>query len=405
MIITKTNQPVKRGALLALLLVSVFVLNAQTKVSTLKFKTFNNLVFLKAKVNDSAEMTFILDTGASSCVLNESTSKKLGLKTVSGDKVDTGGGDVDAVYVKNAAIEITSDFTLKNLSLAVIDLSGLEKSIGEKIDGVIGYEAFQNAVVKIDYQNKLLTFFPKDKFVYRGKGEIIPFVIEDVFPFVEVKLTSINGIETQAKLMIDVGGASNAISLYTDFVNKNQLIKANSPTIPLTYGAINVGKSTGEVGRLKTLQIGKIVYQSPLVNFSQTTQGSETDTSYAGILNAPFLSKFTCFIDYQKKQLILEQNASYNTLLEFDMSGISLIASGENLDIYTVRQVLNNSSAAKADIRKGDIIEKINGKPSSAYRLSEIRKMFSSKRNSIITLQLRRADKFLVKKITLTKAV
>lgn len=391
--------------LLVLLLSSVFGLSAQTKVSTLKFQKINNLVFLKAKVNNSAELSFILDTGASSCVLNEAASKKLGLKTVSGDKVATGGGDVDAVYVKNAAIEITPDFVLKNLSLAVIDLSGLEKGVGEKIDGVIGYEAFQNAVVKIDYQNKLLSFFPNEKFVYSGKGEIIPFVIEEVFPFVEVKLTSKNGVETQAKLMIDVGGASNAISLYTDFVNKNQLIKANSPTIPLTYGAINVGKSTGEVGRLKQMRIGNLVYPLPLTNFSQTTQGSETDTSYAGILNAPFLSKFNCFIDYQRKQLILEKTANHNSPIEFDMSGISLIASGDNLDIYTVRQVLTNSPAAKQDIQKGDIIEKINGKSSSVYRLSEIRKLFSSKPNSIITLQLRRGDMMLVKKIALARMI
>ena len=401
----KINRPIKSIFLAVLFLLNFDVLSAQTKVSTLKFSTFNNLVFLKAKLNNSANLTFILDTGASGCVLSEKTSKNLGLKTESGEAVSTGGGDVDAVYVKNAAIQITPNFTLKKLSLAVIDLSGLEKSTGEKIDGIIGYEAFRQSVIKIDYQNKLLTFFPNDKFIYRGKGEIIPLVIEENLPFIEAKLTSKNGVETQAKLMIDIGGASNIMSLNTEFVNKNKLINANSPTIPLTYGAINVGKSSGEVGRLKEMQIGKIIHRLPLVNFSQTTQGDETDTSYAGILNAPFLSKFTCFVDYERKRIILEKNINYDSPIEFDMSGISLIASGDKLNIYTVRQVLNNSPAAKQDIQKGDIIEKINNKPSSLYRLSEIRKMFSTKSGLVIPLQIRRADKILVKKISLLRAI
>ena len=74
----KINRPIKSIFLAVLFLLSFDVLSAQTKVSTLKFSTFNNLVFLKAKLNNSANLTFILDTGASGCVLSEKTSKNLG---------------------------------------------------------------------------------------------------------------------------------------------------------------------------------------------------------------------------------------------------------------------------------------------------------------------------------------
>jgi hypothetical protein len=385
---------------LALLFIWSNSILAQQTESVTTFSTYNNLIFFKVKVNNSKVLNFLLDTGASGCVINEKTSNDLHLNVDTGRNVSTGGGDVEASYAKNVTATILPNARLDSLTLAVIDLSGLESSTGEHVDGIIGYEAFEKWIVKIDYQVKKIFFLNKKGFRYKGSGEIINLEIEDNLPYTNVLLKCKNDKPINAQLLVDNGGASNDLRLNTYFTEANNLLSLNKPTIPLTYGAINVGKATGEVGRMKELIIGKITYKDPLINFSTTKQGEETDTSYAGILNAPFLKNFTCIFDYSNHKLILEKYKNINRQ-EFDMSGISLIASGDKLNIYVVRQILSNSPANKAGIIKGDTIFKINNRNASTYRLSEIRKIFSSRPASTIVLSIKRANQIMTKKIIL----
>jgi hypothetical protein len=369
------------------------------------FKIYNNLIFLKASLNNSRPLSFLFDTGASGCVISEKIKKELNLHTDSGSAATTGGGDVEATYLKNATISLAPHIKLHNLLIATIDLSGLESGVGEHIDGIIGYEAFEKWGIKIDYQNKIISFFDASKFQYAGRGERIKLQIEDNLPYASVSLKSKNGSEVIAKLMVDIGGASNDIRLNTFITEKHKLTEINSPTLPLTYGAINSGKATGEAGRLQELRIGNIVYAAPLLNFSTTRQGEETDSTYDGIINAPFLRQFTCYFNYSKQEMILEKAVKLLKKVEFDMSGISLISSGSKLNIYTVRQVLAKSPAAEQGIEKGDVVEKINGKAASLYRLSDIRGILSSKVDKIIKLMIWRKGILLEKEIILKKLV
>jgi Aspartyl protease/PDZ domain len=386
---------------LALIFIWANSIFGQQPVSVTTFSTYYNLIFFKVKVNNSKVLNFLFDTGASGCVISEKTSNDLHLNVDTGSNVSTGGGDVEATYAKNVTAIILPNARLDSLTLAVIDLSGLESSTGEHIDGIIGYEAFEKWIVKIDYHVKKISFIYKKGFKYKGSGEIINLKIEDNLPYTYALLKCKNDKLINAKLLVDNGGASNDLRLNTYFTEANNLLSLNKPTLPLTYGAINVGKATGEVGRMKELIIGKIIYKNPLVNFSTTKQGEEMDTSYAGILNAPFLNNFTYIFDYANNKLILEKYKNTIGKQEFDMSGISLIASGKQLNVYTVRQVLNNSPASNAGILKGDTIFKINNRNATTYRLSEIRKLFSSKPTSMIVVSIKRADQIITKRFAL----
>jgi hypothetical protein len=399
------KKMIMRIVLLLLFILPGNVIQAQTGTVSLPFKTYNNLIFLKVSVNGSKNLHFLFDTGASGCVLNEKTSKMLGLKTSAGDAATTGGGDVEAAYAKNVILALTPVARLEKLTIAVIDLSGLESTVGEPIDGIVGYEAFEKWVVRIDYQAKLISLTPKEEWHYKGDGEMVRIKIQDNLPYTNVTLLTKSNDSITAKLLVDIGGASNDIRLNTFYVGKHRLTEINAPTLPLTYGAINAGKATGEIGRMKGLRVGTYFYPRPLVNFSTSSQGEETDTTNDGILNAPFLSHFTCIFDYSREYMILEKKPSISSETEFDMSGISLLASGNNLNVYTVRLVLNNSPASAEGILKGDVIVAINGAPASKYSLSEIRKMLSSKPGTIITLQVKRKTQVFIKKIALKKLV
>jgi carboxyl-terminal processing protease len=73
------------------------------------------------------------------------------------------------------------------------------------------------------------------------------------------------------------------------------------------------------------------------------------------------------------------------------MSGASLAAGGEGFKIIKVRSLIEDSPAAEAGLRVGDIVTAINGKPTSEMTLAQIRGMFRQSRRRYV-LNIRRNE-------------
>jgi C-terminal processing protease CtpA/Prc len=61
--------------------------------------------------------------------------------------------------------------------------------------------------------------------------------------------------------------------------------------------------------------------------------------------------------------------------MEFDMSGMSLAAQGEDYREYRVRMVIGGSPAAEAGVRAGDLLTAVDGKPTRGLSLGELRQL------------------------------
>ena len=70
--------------------------------------------------------------------------------------------------------------------------------------------------------------------------------------------------------------------------------------------------------------------------------------------------------------MYLEKASRYDDPFEYDMSGMTLNAIGEDLDSLTVIDLKEGSPAADAGFQKGDLILKINHRTLHNSRLSEI---------------------------------
>ena len=51
--------------------------------------------------------------------------------------------------------------------MAVIDLNRFEQHFGHPTDGMLGYPFLRNFVVKVDFEKKLLTLFPRTVYLSR----------------------------------------------------------------------------------------------------------------------------------------------------------------------------------------------------------------------------------------------
>jgi S1-C subfamily serine protease len=71
--------------------------------------------------------------------------------------------------------------------------------------------------------------------------------------------------------------------------------------------------------------------------------------------------------------MILERNEYFAEPFDIDMSGINLVADGNDLLVDDVEE---KSAAAAAGVEGGDILVAVNGRPVTDLTLDQIRRMF-----------------------------
>lgn len=116
---------------------------------------------LDAEINGKTG-SFILDTGASHTVIDESAAEKFRLKiskSVSKDAGGLGTAQLKTRKSKGNTISI-KDFSVNNKVIITVDLThvnnALEKSRSKKIDGVLGADLLKKHRALIDYAAKTL---------------------------------------------------------------------------------------------------------------------------------------------------------------------------------------------------------------------------------------------------------
>lgn len=337
---------------------------ASQSASRVPFERVGNFVYLRARVNDSAPLWFLLDTGATASYLDVDRAKALGLGQDNSIKsASLGFSDVKL---------LDQNFALQPLRFGIYN--------GHVVDGLLGYDFIGRFVIEIDYVNNTLSFHAPDSYKYGGSGQVIPLtLLEDdsggKVPLVNVKITH-QGRVVEGKFIADTAVRS-AVSFNTPFVDANKLLQPAQQTIqvPLGGGAM-VRESKQAIGRVPNIQLGRFTFKKPIAIFFQDKQGVLASPEFDGVIGNEILRRFKVIFDYSRQQMILEPSRSISDPQEYDMSGMLLIAEGTDFKIFKVRQIIENSPATAAGLQEGDIILAIDGKPASNLTLEQVRQMF-----------------------------
>ncbi|MBO0857565.1 MAG: aspartyl protease family protein [Chloracidobacterium sp.] len=235
----------------------------------------------------------------------------------------------------------------------------------------MGAEIFKRYIVGLDYDKNQLTLSDPDGYRYEGRGQSLPIELKGDRPFLKAKALIPGAAPIEGSFVLDLG-AQGAMSLQSSVVEKYHLLKANRKSIEhFVHGA--AGEAREMLVRADSLHIGNFTINNPIVALSTAAKGSTADSSYVGVIGAGILSRYRITILYSQKQLILEPTPACNEPFEVDMSGGSLIATGPDFKVFVIERIVANSAMFEAGLRAGDIITSIDGKPSEAYPLDEIR--------------------------------
>lgn len=329
------------------------------------FARVGNFIYLRARLNDSEPLWFLLDTGATASYFDSERAKTLSL-----DREDF----VKGVTLDFPGVKLPDQkFLPQRLGFGIYN--------GQAVDGLLGYDFIRRFVIEIDYLNNTVSLHEPNSYKYSGSGEIVPLdLLEDdsggKVPLVRVKITQPGRTSIEGKFIADTAVRSS-ISFNTPFVNANKLLQSARQTIrvPLGGGAM-VRESKQAIGRVPHLQLGRFILRRPLAIFFQDKEGIVASPEFDGVIGAEILRRFKVIFDYSRRQMILEPNRHLSDSEEYDMSGMLLIAEGTDFKTFKIKRTIENSPAIAAGLREGDIISAVDGKSVSNLTLEQLRRMF-----------------------------
>jgi hypothetical protein len=357
------------------------------------FDWVNRHIVVKASVNNSPPLSFVLDTGARDAMIKLDRAKQLGLRL--GREARFGGagaGIVKGAVVENATLTITGVPALSIPVKLALPLENLGSSLGLEIDGILGGEFTRDFVVEVDYERSRITLHDRSAFRYSGPGEAIPIGFNrDGHPVLKADVTPVGRSPVTGEFMLDTGSGA-ALILHSPFVSQHRLPSPGMKTVRAT-GLGAGGAVQGDIGRVAQLRIGGYTLDSPLTLFSQDKAGAFADPALAGNIGSQIIRRFKLFLDYSGSRVILEPTAELRAPFERAFSGVAIRAEGSDYRTYRIRQVVPDSPGADAGLQAGDVIETIDRKPASGLTLTNVLEMFE--RPASYELTVRRGEQLL----------
>jgi len=267
----------------------------------------------------------------------------------------------------------------------------LAARFGHDFDGIIGSDFIRQFVVEVDYQQRVLKLYDKDKFVYSGDGESVPVQLNGQgHPVLEGVVSPIDGEPISGRFVLDLG-SSGSLSLMSPVVSEHKLLANGLKTIKAIGVGGAGGQVTGQIGRVKSLQIGKYSIANPVALFSEDNVGAMATSSLVGNIGQLIASKFKVFLDYSHNRIILEPTATFAEPMDRAGTGFALTTEGKDHATVRITDVLENSPASEAGLQIDDIVLSVDGVPVSELKVSRMVEMFD--RPNSYKLMVKRGEK------------
>jgi hypothetical protein len=343
--------------------------------TTVPIELVAQLIFVRAAVNGSEPLSFILDTGAEVTVINRSRLDRFGLTAVGHIGGGAGGGNVDVGYVKGVSLALDG-VTLTDQIVTAIPLDDLEGPLGRPIDGVLGYDFISRFVVEIDYARARLTLRDPRAFPAPGAGEPVPITLQGGVPNISAGIELPGRPALSGTFIIDTG-CTCEVNLYAPFTRANRLIEALPKVLTPPHGASRgAGGTTDTVqGRIGALTFGRVRLRGPIASFARDTAGSMADPDAAGLIGGRVWRRFVVTLDYGRKTMWLDRNAELDKPEAAAGTGIVWGPAGPGGGAV-VRGLVDGAPGAEAGIAVGDKLVSVDGRPVAAIPRAELSAMF-----------------------------
>jgi hypothetical protein len=127
----------------------------RTQISFELVGPFSHLIIVPISVNGKGPFSFGLDTGGAHSTISTALAERLGLEEK--EHIESFGVG-SSIPLTMSSIESLSlgQATVRDLPVAVADLSAFEQRLETHIDGILAYDYLKHFILTIDYPHRQL---------------------------------------------------------------------------------------------------------------------------------------------------------------------------------------------------------------------------------------------------------
>jgi predicted aspartyl protease len=352
--------------------------------ATVEFFYINRHIYMPVKVkNGGPERLFLLDSGAGMTMIDEDLAQTMGLE-VDGQIPGAGTGGMADFSMTRLPGFSTGGIEFEEQTAIIYPISSLTGAYsGIETGGILGYDFLSRFVTRIDYENRLITFFrPGSQPSIEEADTIQAPLLHKIFSAVAV----LDG-KYEGTFLIDTG--ANSSVLQKPFVDANGLLDGRKTVEIVVAGA--GGEDRAAVARFMSIQIGEMELLGPVFTVPLGGKGIGAFEGISGVIGNDILERFAVWLDYGNQLAVLQPNDSSSDPFWPDRSGMQISADDEGALI--VRLVIPDSPAAKVGVHPGDILETVGGTPATGDDIERILSLFKGEGGNTVEVEFSRGGK------------
>ncbi len=275
---------------------------AGPNIFKIPFKNRGHLILVKGEINNK-ERSFVFDTGAKTLVLNKKYVEKNTPGSGKEYKIRGIHGRVANVSDRKVGAFQLGQIRKTDFVALVMEFSVMEEVVGYPVYGLIGYDIFSGYDIFIDYDNKLLTFIPEEKFMVFWNSNIVnqSFSFVDMTMNHHIPVVQAKAGDKRIRLGIDTGAARTLLDQNATDVIHYEFQDFGSRDL---VGVENKSKKTTS-GRIRQISIGAQKYNNIEVLIKDLSHLNDNiSESIDGLIGYDILGKQRTLISYKNKKFV-----------------------------------------------------------------------------------------------------
>lgn len=278
-----------------------FLFPDSTDRVTIPFQMEYGHIYLTANVNGRRQARFILDSGASSNMLNRTAFQDDSMAVVGQLPTRGVSGFETANLVQTDSISI-GKLVLYNQTAGSIDLDQIGRVSDDNVPfgGLLGYDFLSRFPVLIKYADSTITVFNPKSFDPPAGGATMKFDLTMRVPTVDGTIEGVPG-----KFLVDLGNAFGLV-LHPHFVKANDLETSIKMSDQMSKQFSGVGGNLGaRMGVAERFLVGDLLFENTTVLVPESGTGLSGSEQLAGNIGNALLEQFDVLFDYADGRLIL----------------------------------------------------------------------------------------------------